>query len=104
MAYGGHGGTVPRYFCVGAHINHGERKCISFGGLKIDEAVADVVLQAIGGDAVEAALAAADHFRRQRDQQRQALVLEVEQAQYEARLAAGGMRRSIQTTGSSPQN
>jgi len=88
VAYGGHGGTVPRYFCVGAHINHGERKCISFGGLKIDEAVANAVLEAIGGNAVEAALAAADQLRRQRDEQRQALALEVEQAQYEARLAA----------------
>jgi Helix-turn-helix domain len=88
VAYGGHGGTVPRYFCVGAHINHGERKCISFGGLRIDEAVAKEVLQAISGNAVEAALAAAEEFRRQRDEQRRALTLEVEQAQYEARLAA----------------
>lgn len=88
VAYGGHGGTVPRYFCVGAHINHGERKCISFGGLKIDEAVGRTVLQAISGNAIEAALAAADQLRRQHEAQRQALVLEVEQAQYEARLAA----------------
>jgi len=88
VAYGGHGGTVPRYFCVGAHINHGERKCISFGGLKIDDAVGRTVLQAIGGNAIEAALAAADQRRRQHEAQRQALALEVEQAQYEVRLAA----------------
>jgi hypothetical protein len=88
VAYGGHGGTVPRYFCVGAHINYGAQKCISFGGLKIDEAVGRTVLQAIGGNAIEAALAAADQRRRQHETQRQALALEVEQAQYEARLAA----------------
>jgi hypothetical protein len=74
--------------CLGAHINHGERRCISFGGLKTDEAIANEVLLAISGHAVEAALEAADHLRRQRDEQRQALALEVEQARYDARLAA----------------
>ena len=43
---------------------------------------------AISGNAVEAALEAADHLRRQREEQRQALALEVEQARYDARLAA----------------
>jgi hypothetical protein len=88
VTYGGTKGRVPRYHCLGAHINHGERRCISFGGLKIDEAIANEVLHAISGNAVEAALEAADHLRRQREEQRQALVLEVEQARYDARLAA----------------
>lgn len=88
VAYSGTSGRVPRYHCLGAHINHGERRCISFGGLKTDEAVANEVLHAISGNAVEAALEAAEHLRRQRDEQRQALALEVEQAQYNARLAA----------------
>jgi excisionase family DNA binding protein len=88
VAYGGISGRVPRYHCLGAHINHGERRCISFGGLKTDEAVAKAVLHAIGGHAVDAALDAADQLRRQRDEQRQALALEAEQARYEAGLAA----------------
>jgi len=88
IAYSGNGGRVPRYHCRGAHINHGERWCISFGGLKADEAVTNEVLRAISGNAVEAALEAADYLRRQRAEQRQALALEVEQARYEARLAA----------------
>jgi DNA invertase Pin-like site-specific DNA recombinase len=88
VVYCGHGGTVPRYYCVGAHINHGERKCISFGGLRVDRAVADTVLHAIAGNAIEAALEAADQLRRQREEQRQTLLLECEQAVYEARLAA----------------
>jgi hypothetical protein len=50
--------------------------------------LANEVLHAISGNAVEAALEAADHLRRQRDEQRQALALEVEQARYDARLAA----------------
>lgn len=88
VAYGGTSGRVPRYHCLGAHINHGEPRCISFGGLKTDEAVAKAVLHAIGGHAVDAALDAADQLRRQRDADRQALALEAEQARYEARLSA----------------
>jgi DNA invertase Pin-like site-specific DNA recombinase len=88
VTYCGIGGRVPRYHCLGAHINHGERRCISFGGLKTDEAIANEVLHAISGNAVEAALEAADHLRRQREEHRQALALEVEQARYDARLAA----------------
>jgi DNA invertase Pin-like site-specific DNA recombinase len=88
VAYSGIGGRVPRYHCQGAHINHGERRCISIGGLKTDEAIADAVLQTISGNAIDAALEAADHLRRQRRERRQALALEVDQARYDARLAA----------------
>lgn len=88
VVYSGTHGTVPRYQCRGAQINHGEDWCISFGGLRVDEALAHQVLDAISGDAVAAALEAAEQLRQQRQQQRKILELEVEQAQYEARLAA----------------
>jgi DNA invertase Pin-like site-specific DNA recombinase len=88
VVYSGTRGTVPRYQCNGAQINHGEDWCISFGGLRVDEAVAKQVLDAISGDAVEAALQAAERLRDEQRQQRRALELEVEQARYEARLAA----------------
>jgi hypothetical protein len=55
--------------------------------LWIDEAVAKEVLHAIGGNAVEAALEAAEQMRQQRQDLRKAIELEVEQARYEARLA-----------------
>ena len=87
VAYAGRGGTMPRYYCMGAH-HRGERRCIAVGGLKVDHAVAHTVLQAIAGNAIEAAVEAADQLRRQRQEQRQTLVLEGEQATYEARLAA----------------
>lgn len=77
-----------RYHCRGAHINHGESWCISFGGLRVDEAVADEILQVIGGDVIEAALEAASRRAEQYAQHREALVLEIEQARYEGRLAA----------------
>lgn len=88
VAYSGQRGTVPRYHCLGAHINHGEPRCISFGGLRVDQAVGAQVLAAIEGPAIQAALDAADQLRQRQDEERQALALELDQARYEARLAA----------------
>ena len=76
-----------RYHCRGA-VDKGDDWCITFGGLRVDQAIAKEVLQAIEGDAVEAALEAAGRMQQQREQQRKALRLELEQAQYEATLAA----------------
>src|SRR5438270_6202954 len=88
VSYGGVRRAVVRYHCRGAHLNHGEGWCISFGALRVDEAVAREVLGAISGNAVEAALEAAEQLRHQQEEQKNAVRLEVEQAQYEARLAA----------------
>lgn len=88
VAYSGTKGEVPRYHCRGAHLNHGEAWCISFGGLRPDQAVADEILKAVEGNAIEAAVEAATRVAEQRSQHRQALALELQQAEYEARLAA----------------
>ena len=48
VGYSGTGGRVPRYYCRGAHLNHGTSWCISFGGLRADEVVAQAVLDAVG--------------------------------------------------------
>ena len=88
VAYSGTRSEVPRYHCRGAHINHGAAWCISFGGLRPDQAIAAEILKAVEGNAVEAAVEAATRIAEQRRQQRQALALELEQAQYEVRLAA----------------
>jgi DNA invertase Pin-like site-specific DNA recombinase len=88
VAYSGTHGEVPRYHCRGAHINHGEAWCISFGGLRPDRAVAAEILKAVEGNAIEAALEVAARVAEQHRQRSRALSLELEQAQYEARLAA----------------
>src|SRR5215472_8753593 len=88
VSYTGRRGVVLRYQCKGAQINHGEDWCISFGGLRTDQAVADEILRAIGGNAVEAALEAAERMREHRQDQRRSVELELEQARYEAKLAA----------------
>jgi DNA invertase Pin-like site-specific DNA recombinase len=88
VAYSGKRPGVPRYHCRGAHLNHGVAWCISFGGLRPDQAIAAEVLKAVEGNAVDAAVEAAARIADQRSRQRRALVLELEQAQYETRLAA----------------
>ena len=87
VGYSGSHGEVPRYHCRGAQLNHGEAWCISFGGLRPDRAVAAEILKAVEGNAIDAALEAAARIAEQRSQQQRALSLELEQAQYEVRLA-----------------
>ncbi len=88
VSYTGKEHIVPRYDCNDAHLHHGESRCLSFGGLWVDEAVANEVLRAIEGNAIEAAVAAAEQMEEQRQELRRSLELEAEQARYEARLAA----------------
>jgi DNA invertase Pin-like site-specific DNA recombinase len=88
VAYSGTHGEVPRYHCRGAHINHGEGWCISFGGLKPDRAIAAELLKAVEGNAIEAALEVAARVAEQQRDRHRVLALELERARYEARLAA----------------
>jgi DNA invertase Pin-like site-specific DNA recombinase len=43
--YVGYGGKAGRYYCQGAIVNHGTTRCISFGGLRADNAVGTEVLR-----------------------------------------------------------
>jgi len=81
-------GTVVRYVCSGAHCQYGEKSCISIGGLRVDAAMSKEVLQAVSGNAIQAALEAAEQMQQKRRDLRKAIELELEQARYEARLAA----------------
>jgi hypothetical protein len=59
--YVGYGGKAGRYYCHGALVNHGTTRCISFGGLRADDAVGTEVLRVLkplGIDAAVKALAA----------------------------------------------
>jgi excisionase family DNA binding protein len=88
VSYIGIRGAVIHYQCNGAHKQRGENRCIAFGGLRVDAAVAHEVLNAVGGNAIEAALQAAEETQQQRQELRRSITLEAEQARYEARLAA----------------
>lgn len=83
VGYSGNGGRVPRYYCRGAHLNHGAGRCISFGGLRADEAVARAVLEAVGPAGVEAALDAWQQACEDQDERHKALELALEKTTYE---------------------
>jgi DNA invertase Pin-like site-specific DNA recombinase len=77
-----------RYQCVNGHINQGTQKCISFGGVHADKAISSEILKVIRPAAIDAALQAAEQTQQQQNERTLALELELEQAKYEARLAA----------------
>jgi excisionase family DNA binding protein len=81
-------GSVVRYVCNSSRSQYGEETCISFGGLRVDAAVSREVLEAVSGNAIQAALEAAEQMEQKRQNLRKAIELEVEQTRYEARLAA----------------
>lgn len=87
VEYTGRNPHQPRYHCRGAQLSHGEDRCLSFGGWRPERAVAEEVLEAVSGNAVEAALEAAEQMRQQGEARRRAAERELQQAHYEARLA-----------------
>ena len=87
VSYGGIGGSVARYSCRGAAINHGAGKCISFGGLKVDRQVEREILRVIEPASIEAALAAVEKTHQEMELKRKLLEREREQLRYEAERA-----------------
>jgi excisionase family DNA binding protein len=87
VSYSGIGGYVPRYSCQGARFNHGADRCISFGGLRVDEAIGREVLRVLAPGAIEAACRLADAGVQERVAVRQAVELELREARYEAERA-----------------
>jgi hypothetical protein len=85
--YTGAGAAVLRYTCSGEPLDHPGCQCISFGGLKADELVLQQLLSAVSGNAIEAALEAAEQERTRQQEHRRWLELAVEQERYQARLA-----------------
>ena len=68
VSYIGPRATVIRYDCRGTALDCGEGPCISFGGLRVDDGVGNEVLHAIEGNAIEAALQAAEQMQGQQRQ------------------------------------
>jgi DNA invertase Pin-like site-specific DNA recombinase len=63
-------------------------QCICFGGRRVEQAVSAAILEVVQPQAIDAAIRAAEQIDRRREDRCQALTLEIEQARYEARLAA----------------
>lgn len=85
VAYSGHDGTVSRYHCRGAAINHGaEHTCISFGSLRVDRSVAEEVLSVLQPIGVQAALRAIEQRADEGHAKHRQLELALEQSRFEA--------------------
>jgi len=87
VAYGGEGGRVRRYLCRSGQLDHGQPWCISFGGLRIDEAISRAALEAIQPAGVQAALDTWDSLVQHDDEKRKALEMSLQKARYEAQRA-----------------
>lgn len=87
VGYSGKDATVPRYECHRGRLDNMEARCISFGGLSIDAAVAKEILRVIEPCAVDAAMLAVDQETRRRDEIVETLLMELEAARYAAGLA-----------------
>ena len=56
VGYAGKGGSVRRYSCRGDRGSHGSAACQSFGGVSVERAVVDSLLEAIQPAGVQAAM------------------------------------------------
>ena len=74
VAYSGTNGNTGRYHCRGAMINHGTDPCISFGSLRVDQAVGGEIVRLLQPLGVEAAL----HAERAKQRPRQRPVRKTE--------------------------
>ena len=84
VEYGGQGGRLTRYSCIGAHFHEAGAPCIAFGGGRVDQAVEAEVLRALEPAALQAAFAAIEQKREEPAARRRSLELSVAQARYEA--------------------
>jgi DNA invertase Pin-like site-specific DNA recombinase len=77
-------GKSGRYNCQGAVVNHGTERCISFGGLRADQAVGTEVLRVLKPLGIEAAVKALETQTTEMSAAQRQLELALAQARYEA--------------------
>ncbi|HQT80233.1 MAG TPA: recombinase family protein, partial [Rhodopila sp.] len=84
IQYTGKGGNTQRYACRGAFSAKAIDNCIGFGGMRVDRAVAQEVLDRLQPLGIEAALATMEAHNEHQDDKRQQIENAIQQAQYEA--------------------
>lgn len=87
VSYGGKQSRAARYSCCAGRLRRGEKDCIAFGGVRVDEAVSKAVLKVAEPFAIKASLRAAEGLNKGIEEQRRLVELELESAQYEAQRA-----------------
>ncbi len=84
VSYNGTKGDVGRYNCDATRSNPGADPCISFGALRVDEAVGAEIVRLLQPLGVEAAVHAITECEHQSGERQRQLELALEQARYEA--------------------
>jgi DNA invertase Pin-like site-specific DNA recombinase len=87
VSYSGRPPGQPVYRCDRPNLMLGLPRCCTFGGLRIDAAVAGELLRAVAPMAIEAAAESERRYMETRDEQQRVIELELQQARYEAALA-----------------
>lgn len=82
--YTGQQHDIARYVCHRAWLDKGQPRCISFGGSRVDPAIAATVLSVVQPAAIEAAIVAYREQTSQQDAVRAALERDLEAARYAA--------------------
>jgi excisionase family DNA binding protein len=86
VSYTGNPQARPVYRCDRTTLSN-QQRCMTFGGPRVDAAIASELLVAVEPLAIKAALQAERMHQDRQDDQRQILDLELQQARYEATLA-----------------
>ena len=87
VAYTGNPQSRPVYRCHTPNHMMGLPRCMTFGGPRVDAAVAKELLRAVEPLAIDAAFEAERMHRKQQEDQQGIRDLEIQQARYEANLA-----------------
>lgn len=82
--YVAYGGKAGRYLCEGALVNHGTVRCISFGGLRVDDAVGTEVLRFLKPLGIDAAIKALDAQAGETSAAKRQLELALQRVRFEA--------------------
>ena len=98
VRYTGNGHDVLRYSCHRGWLDHGEPRCIAFGGIPVDDSISKQVLEVVRPVAVEAAVLAHEEQSRMQDDALAALHRDLEAARY------GAQRAQRQYDAADPEN
>jgi excisionase family DNA binding protein len=84
VGYVGKAGRVSRYLCRATSHREGTEPCTSFGGLRVDDAVVDAVLDALQPLGIEASMQSLARADEAQSHKRKLLELSLQRASYEA--------------------
>lgn len=84
VAYRGRDGNGARYWCMTGNRERGKPSCPSFGALRVEQAVVDLVLEACEPMGIEASIEALQASTAEDNQKKRAVELALERLRYEA--------------------